>query len=252
MMTTNRKKRRASGFTLIEMMVVLLLLGIILGAVFTQVDIAQKRSSLEQQRLDMFQEAREFMDNMTRDLRQAGYPNRRNLYPGTAATASNNAKGIVYVSPADVWFEGAVDGDGVVQFVKYHLDTSGTDCPCLRRSEVSKVAIASGATDTNYSVEVQGVQNGTLTDPIFTFYDTNGNAIDLSGYTSNVIDGTSSTATSTDLATLASIQTVRITVSTQAKFADLQTNQKPIITLDSFVTLPNCSQTGSGGTMYCN
>ncbi len=247
-----RTKRGASGFTLIEMMFVLLLMGIIMGAVFSQINIAQKRSTLEQQRLDMFQEGREFMDTMTRDLRQAGYPNRRNLYPGTAATATNNAKGVVYVGPADVWFEGAVDGDGVVQYVKYHLDTTGTDCPCLRRSEVSKTAIGLGAADTNYSVEVQGVQNGTLTNPIFTFYDSNGSAIDLSGYTGNVIDGTASGATSTDLGKLSSIQTIRITLSAQAKFADLQTGQKPIITLDSFVTLPNCSQTGSGGTMYCN
>ena len=66
---------------------------------------------------------------------------------------------------------------------------------------------------------------------------------DTGTYTGNVIDGTASGA---DTATLSSIQTVKIELSTLAKYADLQTGLRPVITLDSFVTLPNCSQLGTG------
>jgi prepilin-type N-terminal cleavage/methylation domain-containing protein len=246
----NRKQIRQAGFTLIETLITIIILSIIMGAVFKQIDVAQKRSSAEQQKLDMFQESREFGDMMTRDLRNAGYPNSRNFDGTAVATDVKNAQGLLYVGPADVWFEGAVDGDGAVYVVKYHLDTTGTDCPCLRRSKVTKQAYSLSATD-NYSVEVQYVQNGTLTLPIFTYYDASNNPLDLSSYTGNVIDGTLSTTLSSDKAKIASIQTIKIELSTQAKFADLQTGQRPVVTLDSFVTLPNCSQLNAGGTLHC-
>lgn len=238
--TKIRKRNRNAGFTLIEMLIVMLVFGIIMGAVFKQIDTAEKRSSAEQQKLDMFQETREFADTMSRDLRNAGYPNKRN-YTAALTTDTNNAQGILYAGPADVWFEGAVDGDGVVYVVKYHLDSTGTNCPCLRRSKVAK--LSTGMPADNYSVEVQFVQNGTLALPIFSYYRADNSVIDLSTYTGNVIDGTASGA---DTATLSSIQTVKIELSTLAKYADLQTGLRPVITLDSFVTLPNCSQLGSG------
>jgi len=248
----NRKENRQAGFTLIETLITIIILSIIMAAVFKQIDVAQKRSSAEQQKLDMFQESREFGDMMARDLRNTGYPNSRNLSGSTppGATDTRNAQGLLYVGPADVWFEGAVDGDGTVWVVKYHLDTTGTDCPCLRRSKVTKNAFQLTGTD-NFSVEVQYVQNGTLALPIFTYYDASNNPLDLSSYTGNVIDGTLSTTPSSDKAKIASIQTIKIELSTQAKFADLQTGQRPVVTLDSFVTLPNCSQLNAGGTLHC-
>ena len=230
----NRKKIRQAGFTLIETLITVIILSIIMAAVFKQIDVAQKRSSAEQQKLDMFQESREFADMMTRDLRNAGYPNQRNFDGSLPATDPRNAQGLLFVGPADVWFEGAVDGDGAVYVVKYHMDTTGTDCPCLRRSKVAKQTVA---LPDNYSVEVQYVQNGTLALPIFSYYDASNNAVDLS-----------TTPTNT---TIASIQTIKVELSTQAKFADLQTGQRPVITLDSFVTLQNCSQLNAGGTLHC-
>lgn len=244
----NREKIRQAGFTLIETLITIIILSIIMAAVFKQIDVAQKRSSAEQQKLDMFQESREFADMMTRDLRNAGYPNQRNFDGSMPATDQRNAQGLLYVGPADIWFEGAVDGDGQVWIVKYHLDTTGTDCPCLRRSKVSKQPVA---LSDNFSVEVQYVQNGTLAMPIFSYYDASNNPIDLSSYTGNIIDGTLSTTASNDKAKIASIQTVKIELSTQAKFADLQTGQRPVITLDSFVTLQNCSQLNAGGSLHC-
>src|SRR5215475_12374481 len=73
------KQRSDSGFSLIEMLIVLAMLVVFSGAVFRVISLSMERSVTEQIKLDMFQEAREFMDQMTRDLRMAGYPNKRNF-----------------------------------------------------------------------------------------------------------------------------------------------------------------------------
>src|ERR1041385_5184941 len=79
--TSMRIKLRSNerGFSLIELMMVLVIFMVVMGAVFRLMNLATARSSTEQAKLDMFQEAREFMDQMSRDLRQAGYPNVRDF-----------------------------------------------------------------------------------------------------------------------------------------------------------------------------
>src|SRR5438445_7230977 len=148
----------------------------------------------------MFQEAREFMDQMSRDLRQAGYPNPRNMDPSVFTQASiiqdhRAAAGVVEVDTGDLWFEGDVDGSGAVSVVRYHLDNTGTNCPCLKRSQLAK-ADGDPLSNTNftYQVEVQGVQNTN----IFSAY-TNGTAL---GLPVNIASGTSISAVDTVQATL--------------------------------------------------
>src|ERR1043165_7127121 len=127
----------AEGFSLIELMMVLIIVLVISGAIFQVINLANQRSSTEQAKLDMFQEAREFMDQMSRDLRQSGFPNVRN-YVASALTVTpvvNDPKvavGIVKVETSQLWFEGDVDGTGSVSVVHYWLDTStDNNCPCL-------------------------------------------------------------------------------------------------------------------------
>src|SRR5438034_4284851 len=114
---------RTSGFSLMELMIVLIILLSISAAIFQTINVTIQRSSAEQTKIDMFQEAREFMDQMSRDLRQAGYPSPRNMDPvvfGVLALMppqpiiydSKAAAGIVKVDTGDLWFEGDVDGNG--------------------------------------------------------------------------------------------------------------------------------------------
>src|SRR3954467_3733769 len=126
-----RQTTIASGFSLIELMIVLVVLLVITGAIFQVIKLSTERSVTEQTKVDMFQEAREFMDQMSRDLRQAGYPNPRNMDPSllTQNPIMNDhqaAAGLVKVDTGDLWFEGDVDGSGIVSVVQYHLDNTGT------------------------------------------------------------------------------------------------------------------------------
>jgi prepilin-type N-terminal cleavage/methylation domain-containing protein len=248
-MSTKRRTKRsvASGFSLIETMIVLMILLTLTASIFQMINTSTQRSSTEQTKLDMFQEAREFMDQMSRDLRQAGYPSPRNIDPSllTQNPLRNDkdaAAGIVMVDTGDLWFEGDMDGMGIVSVVKYHYDSSTTNgCPCLKRSQVAKVdgdvliEGAGGQTPASYQVEVQGV----LSPNIFTAYNS-GSSV-----------GLPVTITSGSGATMAAIDTLQAVLTLQAATVDPQTRKKPVTSLVTTVRLNNCSQAAIGFQTSC-
>src|SRR5438034_11093130 len=126
---------RTSGFSLLELMIVLIIILSISAAIFQTINLTTQRSSAEQTKIDMFQEAREFMDQMSRDLRQAGYPNPRNLSPAVLTQVPikkdlHASAGVVNIDGGDLWFEADVKGTGEVSVIEYHLDTStSNNCP---------------------------------------------------------------------------------------------------------------------------
>src|SRR5581483_8261103 len=102
----------------------------------------------EEQKVDTTQQGREFLDQITRDIHQAGYPGQK-MYDSAIlavppANDSRVAVGLVRVSASELWFEGDMDGDGAVESVRYTLfDNNGnaiggaSNCPCsLQRSVV--------------------------------------------------------------------------------------------------------------------
>jgi|SRR4051812_24125091 len=246
---TNRKSRTASvrgrqrGFSLLELMIVLLVLSVLMGTVFQQISLVQQRNSAEQSKVDIFEESRSFMDQLTRDLHQAGYPNPRNFTAGyiTGPNDSHGAVGLVKVSVDQLWFEGDVDGDGVVDSVQFYLDSTGNNCPCLKRSQTSKLNAnpLTGQGSATYYSEVQNVQNGTSGNPIFQAYDINGGLITLP------VDFNSNANS------IASIRSIKVTVTVQSPNMDFKTRTYPITTLVSSVDLDNCSQAAASQTMSC-
>jgi prepilin-type N-terminal cleavage/methylation domain-containing protein len=239
---------KARGFTLIEVMMALIVLMIVIGGLFGVIDVVNQRSYTEQAKLDMFQEAREFMDQMSRDLHQAGYPNPRHYVDGLVLTASpitndeDNAVGIVKVDAGDLWFEGDVEGTGNVSVVRYHLDPSPSNgCPCLRRSQLDKIDgnPVDGQTPEVYQIQVQGVQN-TDTD-IFTAFarGTTGTPITLP---INFND---------DGADIATVDTIKVTLSLRSPRPDPKTGLHPETTLVMTAKLNNCSQAATDQSMSC-
>jgi prepilin-type N-terminal cleavage/methylation domain-containing protein len=233
------------GFSLVELLMVLVIFMIVFGAVFRLMNLAMARSSTEQAKLDMFQEAREFMDQMSRDLRQAGYPNVRN-YTASALTVSpvaNDPKvaaGLVKVSADELWFEGDVTGNGTVSVVHYWYDPATTNnCPCLKRSQLPKVNgnPFSGQTAASYQTEVQGVLNST----IFSAF--------VEGQTGTPV--TLPVDFNSNASTLAGIDTVQAVLTVESKFFDPQTKVKPLSTLNISVKLNNCSLAANTKAMSC-
>jgi prepilin-type N-terminal cleavage/methylation domain-containing protein len=241
------KSNKETGFSLVELLIVLVILVIVMGGVFRLMNLAIARSSTEQAKLDMFQEAREFMDQMSRDLRQAGYPSQRNFVSSalTVTPAANNARlaaGLIKVSAGELWFEGDVEGNGTVSVVHFFLDTStANNCPCLKRSQLPKVDNAdpyTGQTTPVYQTEVQGVQNTN----IFSAF--------IKGQTGTPV--ALPVNFNSNGSTISGIDTIQAVLTVQSNFPDPQTRVRPISTLAISVKLNNCSQAAGGMAMSCN
>lgn len=176
-----RRRHLQHGFSLLEMLTVVAILTLVLGAVFQQIITAQKRYRAEEAKLDISQESREFLDQMVRDLHQAGYPGPRLYDTGAAPSAGPSlalaapiggnplnspdvrvAAGLVKYTYNDLWFEGDVDGDGRVEVVEYKLDPSNVICPCsIQRRQTVKIDGTGplGQTQSTFSTELQNVIN---------------------------------------------------------------------------------------------
>lgn len=74
-------KPEERGFTLIELLTALAIFLIITGAAFTLLTSSQKRYQTESQVLTSFQEARLGLDQMVRDINDAGFPPPTYKYP---------------------------------------------------------------------------------------------------------------------------------------------------------------------------
>jgi prepilin-type N-terminal cleavage/methylation domain-containing protein len=227
------------GFSLVELMIVVIILLAISAAIFQVINLSTERSSTEQTKLDMFQEAREFMDQMSRDLRLAGYPNARNftasLLPEPPTADARVAVGIVKIASGELWFEGDVDGDGTVEVVRYFLDNTGTNCPCLKRSQLPKINAAPTAqTAAVYQIEVQGVTNTN----IFTAYN-------------NAVIQTLPLVFNTNAAQIAGLDTIQAVLSLQSPTMDPKTHTRPTTSLVSTVRLNNCSLAATAQQSSC-
>ncbi|HTU35119.1 MAG TPA: type II secretion system protein [Candidatus Acidoferrum sp.] len=193
------KESSARGFSLIELMIVMLMITIVLAAILTQVDTVQQRATAEQGKVDDFQQARDFMAQVVRDGRAMGYPNIRDFDTSGAAPACGAwqdtaiddcalAVGLVKLTSTELDFEGDVDGSGSVSVVSYKMNGDGLCTQCLERAQVPKITgnplaqvagIPTGA-GSPYVQEVQNVQNADSdTDQIFSAFDASGNAVAL-------------------------------------------------------------------------
>ena len=237
-------RKSQAGFSMIEMLVALAITMVIMGVIFGQIIQGQQYSVAQEAKLDLFQESRQFMDQMSRDLRSAGYPNTRNFEADPVSPAQDSpqeAVGLVKLDTGELWFESSVDGSGNVSVVHYKLISTGSGCPCLVRSQTPKVSgdplTGQGETD---QTEVQNVLNGTSSDPIFQAYYADGTAVTLP------IDITNNA--------MANINSIFITIKVQSPYLDPQTHQKPTMALLSTVRLNNCSvayPTTTGTVMGC-
>lgn len=255
----NRQAARVAGFTLIEMLIVILILGLVLGAVFAHLNDAEQRMSAEQVKLDDFQQARDFVDQFFRDINQIGDPNPRiadttsafwnpalttqNAYTWASPYINDNrfAMGLVQIDNKSLQFEGSVNGIGTVQSVTYKINGSGNCALCLERSQVDKVSAdpLTGQT-ANWGTEV----NDVVTTVIFKYYLTDGTQV-----TALPVDYT----TNAGAQTLASVKTIQINLTIRnPNVIDQRTGQPIESTFEGEVSLNNCSMAAFSVGISCN
>jgi len=174
------------GFSLLEMMISVAMLLIVTGAVFEQIILMQRKSAAEEVKVDTAQQAREFVDQMVRDLHMAGYPKAAIYSASLDNTSPLVAAGLVSVSPTQIILEGDVDSNGQVESVNvsYVANAPGDpNCPCIRRGAIAKAPgsplqqpQAANYTETGHVIP-PGIGPGQSGDNLFTFYDRNGNQL---------------------------------------------------------------------------
>src|ERR1700730_2982491 len=252
MTPNNRAQRRELGFSLLEMMFVVLIIGVVTGAVLSQMDLAVQRSNAEQTKLDDMQQARDFVDQFFRDINEIGYPNVRMVNTGTgpswtpplAGTVINDnrfAIGLVKIDKNELWFEADTNGDGNVQSISYKVNGNGTCTLCLQRSQVAKVSAdpLTGQTP-NWGTEINDVAN---TGPIFSYFTADGTAISPTSLPLDI---------STGATTLASIKTIQIRLTIpNPTIKDLKSGLPLETDFQGVVSLNNCSMAASGAPMSC-
>src|SRR5262252_360762 len=101
---------RQSGFTLIELLVALGIFLLVIGAAFTLLSTSQQRYRTESQVLNSFQEARLGLDQIVRDINDAGFPppSFANIDPTkVAATPFGWSPGYTVPSPCQIGTSGS-------------------------------------------------------------------------------------------------------------------------------------------------
>lgn len=223
----NKGNSRKRGFTLLETMMAVLILTIVVGSIFSQINKAQTHYRVEGQKLDLTQQQRQFFDQFTRDLHQAGYPAPASFSlpsPVSLGLAQLSA-GITAISATSLTMEGDLDGTGVVQVVTYTYDAI---CLCVQRSAAPKGQPAG----TPYT----GVQN--LVDPgaqgIFEAYDAAGNIVNLP----LTLNPAANTGDPT-YAALRQIKGVRVTFTLQALSRDANGATPAQVNMTAMARVPN-------------
>ncbi|HEY3928425.1 MAG TPA: prepilin-type N-terminal cleavage/methylation domain-containing protein [Candidatus Koribacter sp.] len=232
-MTRPLSLRAHRGFSLLELLVAIaLLMTIMAAAVLISTQLMRTNNNVTNN-VDMVQQGRQFMDQISSDLHMAGFPSYRlfnesgsgtssSSYAGSATTQS----GLLTATSTSMSFEGDVDNSGNVSVVYLELcnssstattctaPSSTTACPCtLRRGTVYKSV---GGTPAYYT-ELSGVMN--ITPFIFTDYDGNQLSIPASPITN--------------------VRGVRVELQVQSTHKDIASGNYSVVTLDSETRLAN-------------
>lgn len=229
------RSRISRGFSLLELIISLGLLGIVVAIAMSASSQLIRTNANVSNNVDLVQQGRQFVDQISSDLHMAGYPNYKMFdqsvtpaattyagsYSSTNTTTNSNAAGMIAATSTALQFEGDVDNSGTVSVVYIRLctgtnpttcttPTAASQCPCtMQRGIVQK----SAAGTPSYYTELTGIMN---IDP-FTFYDYTG-------------------ATT---ASMINTRAVRIKLNLQSANRDIGNGMYSIATLDTEAKLSN-------------
>jgi prepilin-type N-terminal cleavage/methylation domain-containing protein len=253
-MARSEKIRNAqAGFSLLELVISILVLVIVMGAIFHQVNNIQKTTTTESAKLDLTDQNRQFVDQFSRDVHMSGYPAPKIYSNYQGLTDTGAASGLVFASTTDLIFEGDVYGNGTVFRVEYKYfpnDPNDPNCPCIRRSVTAKTTAdpLTGYTNPVYYTEVQNVIDPTgMSEPLFTYFQASGAEVLVDSNTCSApaplgpppapAVGCADIKNNTPV--IQQIDAIKVNLNTRSKQNDLQTQKQPVYSLSAIAELEN-------------
>jgi prepilin-type N-terminal cleavage/methylation domain-containing protein len=255
---------KQTGFTMLELMVAVAIFVVISGAIFGLLGLSQKQFRTESQLLGSFEEARLGMDQIVRDVSDAGYPPANHFsvtpavtayastpiawspsYPGTPCQIGTTLAPGTCDTPGDFGFimEGDVDGTGV-KWIRYKL--IGTT---LYRAAINKTAgDPNGATIDKLIPYVTNVMNDASAAQIAQFQTTypnmfpGGNVVPLFQYTCDTAAGTVLCQNAGASNSPQNVRDVEITIIVMTPQPDAQTGQVRLVELNGRARRVNPNQ----------
>jgi len=121
---------RPKGFALVELLIVLAIFSAVLGVVFSSLDEGQHSSQISREEIEIHQNLQDVLSLMASELRAAGFQP-ESFYDGAylqnPLTRKNLvAQGLVLIGPQEIRFQGDIDGDNTVDYVRYYLSGPST------------------------------------------------------------------------------------------------------------------------------
>ena len=266
------RKSGQSGFTIIELIVALGIFLVICGAAFALLGSSQKRFQSDSQLLNSFQEARLGMDQMVRDVNDAGFP------PPSSFVTANSANANFFASTPFAWSPGYATStpcavsvgnnctspnefdlivetnitphipNSPVYWVRYQLDTSTNT---LKRGAIPKVAgddpVSDFNTANNMVPYVQNVMNNASAAQIAQFQASYpkifpaGNPVPIFTYTCDTSTGPRPCSVAANH-TPQNIRSVSITLIVMAALPDAQSGQVRLVELNGLARRINPNQ----------
>ena len=122
---------KSFGFSLIELLAVLAVMGLCLSVVFASLSEGQKASAIARSENEMVQNLQDTLYIMTSEIRSIGLPP-QSYYDLGYLQSSGSPKnlishGLLEATSTSIKFEGDIDGDREVDYVSYYL--SGSSAP---------------------------------------------------------------------------------------------------------------------------
>lgn len=214
-------RRAQCGFSLLELLVALGILGVVVSIAMSGTNQLIKTNASVSNNVDLIQEGRQFMDQISSDLHQSGYPSYR-MFDTTKVAATSyagnptnsNSSGLVSASTTALQFEGDVDNSGVVSEVYLNLKIPAGGCPCtMQRGTVQKTL---NPGNPPYYTELTGVMN----QDIFTYWTNDGQQVN-------------------DMTQLSNIRSVRVKLQVQSSRKDGPSGAYAVATLDTQTKINN-------------
>ena len=121
----------SSGFTLVELLIVLAIFGVLMGMIFGSLAESQNMSAIARDESEMNQNLQDVFGLMTSEMRAIGFPPPsyydQSFLQNPGSPKNLVAQGLVEASSSVLKFQGDINGDRTVDYVHYYV--SGSAAP---------------------------------------------------------------------------------------------------------------------------